>query len=162
MKDAISGNVLFMIVIFFIVLFTGYLTLSINHSRAFDTNNTILRIIERRGVGKQSAEDLAEDPEFITEISEALNEAGYRTIGTCENGWVGFNATGDVDYGGNETVFCVNYVSSSNGSNNPSGHLHYFQVKTFYHFNIPIIRSVFHLDIKGDTKSMSDVMMKNY
>ena len=153
MKDAMSGNMLFMIVIFFVLLFTGYLCLSINHSRAFDVNNSIIEIIERRGIGKQSAEDLESDNDFVADIAEELNEAGYRTRGDCEEGWVGFNGNGLVD--NNNAVFCVRYVSTDSGVNNPNGQLHYFQVQTFYHFDIPVIRSVFHLSIKGDTKPMN-------
>ena len=47
MREAIGGAWLMGVVVFFIVLFTSYLALSVNHSRAFNVKNAIVEIIER-------------------------------------------------------------------------------------------------------------------
>ena len=47
MREAIGGTWLFQIVIVFILLFTGYMCLSINHSKAYNVKSEILEIIER-------------------------------------------------------------------------------------------------------------------
>ena len=44
MREAIGGNWLFNIVIFFVILFTGYLCLSINHTKAFNVKDDIVKI----------------------------------------------------------------------------------------------------------------------
>ena len=54
MREAIGGTWIFQIVIFFILLFTGYMCMSINHSKAFNVKNTIIKEIERaEGVSKR-------------------------------------------------------------------------------------------------------------
>ena len=169
MKESISGTALFMIVIFFVVIFTGYLCLSINQSRAFSVKNSIVRIVERYGNGINSEEALITNPEsgtkFTTDVVSELQNVGYRTTGTCntatDTGWIAFNITGSgaglgLAPGGDEGVFCIKYVSSATGAadHTPNSRLHYFKVKTFYHFDIPVFRNLFRMTVEGNTKSM--------
>ena len=46
MKEAIGGVSLFQIVILFLLLFTGVMCLTINHSKAFGVKDEIINIIE--------------------------------------------------------------------------------------------------------------------
>lgn len=153
MKEAFGGNFLFMLVIFFIILFTGYICLSINHTRAFNVKNSLIRIIERNGAGMETIDDLAEDDYFQTEVKEELKEIGYRINGECkeEEGWVGFNEDG-TKANNDIAAFCIRRLDSSN--NGISKPMYYYEVKTFYHLELPIIRLLFDLSIKGDTKPM--------
>jgi hypothetical protein len=152
MRESISGTALFLIVIFFVVLFTGYLCLSINKSRAFAVKNSIVRIIERYGTGKNSAGDLAtgaSGTEFSNDIRDELRTVGYNTTHVCptdgcNTGWVGFNTQGTLSNNDpNSTVFCVCYVPNGNNTpdprSNPTNKLHYYKVTTFYNFNLPIV-----------------------
>ena len=98
MRESIGGTWLFMIVIFFIVLFTGYLCMSINQSKAFAVKNSIIRIIERHGINNMTVADLANDGagnenSFKNEISRELATVGYRSTISCDetDDWVGFN-----------------------------------------------------------------------
>ena len=142
-----------MIVIFFVILFAGYICLSINHTRAFNVKNSLIRIIERNGSGLESIEDLASDDFFQEEVEAELAEIGYRINGDCgpEVGWVGFDEQGRVT-GTNRAAFCVRRVNSSTGGIYKP--MYYYEVKTFYHLELPIIRLLFDLSIKGDTKPM--------
>lgn len=153
MKDAFGGTALFMIVIFFVVLFTGYLCMSINQSKAFAVKNSLIRILERHGVGKYTAESVvtASKDEIIAE----LKDVGYRTKGKCEGSEVGFNSQGNTTT--NNPVFCVEYIGpvpTGGASQNPNDKLHYFKVRTFYHFDIPGLINLFRWTIEGTTKSM--------
>lgn len=159
MRESLSGTALFMIVIFFVVLFTGYLSMSVNQNRAFAVKNAIVRIVERNGIGVHSESELA-TAKFSDEIKKELIDVGYRTKGICnaraeDSGWIGFDSQGKVDSMGNNSVFCIKYISSSTTSSaNPNQTLHYFKVKTFYHFDIPILRRMFGLSIEGTTKPL--------
>ena len=163
MKESIGGTTLFIIVIFFIVLFTGYLCFSINQSRAFSVKNGIVRIVERYGNMVGNADDLQNIPGFRTDITNELTNVGYRTVGICntdnENdaGWVAFKTDGTTTNDG-DGVFCIKYV----GDNPDPGHnvdspvqkLHYFKIKTFYHFDLPVFRNMLRMNVEGNTKSM--------
>ena len=49
MREAIGGTWLFNLVIFFVLLFAGYMCLSINYSKAFNVKDKIINEIERNG-----------------------------------------------------------------------------------------------------------------
>lgn len=158
MKNAIGGNMLFMLVIFFVLLFAGYLCLSINHSRAFNVKDSIVRIVERYANGKKDVMNFADDESFKNEISAILNEAGYALTGDCntdgETDWEGFNVAGELTDASNAT-FCIRRVlgQSEENSFKQNNRMAYYQIKTFYHLEIPIIKSIFNLTVKGDTKA---------
>ena len=165
MRESISGTALFMIVIFFVVIFTGYLCLSINKSRAFAVKNSIVRIIERYGTGKTSAADLTVGTDFSNDIREELLNVGYNTTRACptdgcDTGWQGFNTQGETSINANAIVFCVCYVPNGNNTtdprSNPTNKLHYYKVMTFYHFNLPVVGGLipFGLTVEGTTKPM--------
>lgn len=154
MKEAIGGNWLFMIVIFFVILFAGYMCLSINQTKAFNVKNSLIRILERNGAGMKKVEDLADDMYFTREVTEELEEVGYRTNGDCGrldgNGWVGFDEQGNLS--GSNAAFCVRRVNSSGCL--ICSYMYYYQVVTFYHLELPLVRYIFDLSVKGDTKPM--------
>ena len=148
-----------MIVIFFVLLFAGYLCLSINQNKAFAVKNAIVRITERHGLGVNNADGLASQSKWKEEITKELKDVGYNTRGKCDDGWTGFNVKGEVR-NDNDVFFCIRAVKSTCDSgcedshSNPNTNLHYFEIKTFYHFNIPIFRTFFNLVVEGTTKPL--------
>ena len=50
MREAIGGSWLFNIVIFFVILFTGYMCLSINHTKAFNVKDDIVKYQNEKGI----------------------------------------------------------------------------------------------------------------
>lgn len=148
MKNAFSGTMLFMLVIFFIVLFTGYICLSINHTRAFNVKNSLIRVIERNGAGNI---DLKDNDNFKDEVKQELADIGYRTDGKCDAGWTGFDKEGNESTD-TKAAFCLRKVEITNNTLNKS--MYYYQVQTFYHLDVPIINLIVNLSIKGDTKPL--------
>lgn len=159
MREAIGGTWIFQIVIFFILLFTGYMCLSINHSKAFNVKNTIVKAIEREeGVDLQNPES---DP-AIQKIVEYLKQTSYRTTGSCPNDirdksgrivtrYYGFNREGKLD--NRNPAFCIAEQSVRSSSDMPI--MNYYRIKVFYQLDLPIFRSVFNFQVSGDTKIMS-------
>lgn len=148
MREAIGGTWIFQIVIFFILLFTGFMCLSINHSKAFNVKNTIIKAIEReegldvRGNSNNPA---------LKQIAEYLKETSYRTTGKCPDGYQGFNRDGNPD--SRNSSFCIKSQSVRSGSDMPS--MNYYRVVVFYQLDLPIFRSVFNFKVSGDTKIIS-------
>ena len=54
MREAIGGISIFQIVILFILLFTGVMCLTINHSKAFGVKDEIITIIENEPLGSNN------------------------------------------------------------------------------------------------------------
>ena len=152
MRESIGGTALFMIVIFFVILFTGYLCMSINQSKAFAVKNSIIRIIERYGTEVVAVSQLASSDDFKKEIKNELESVGYRSKGKCDKkDEVGFNTQGEIK---EPYVICISLIKASGSSLNPNSGFHYFKVRTFYQFDIPVINEVFHWSIDGTTKAM--------
>ena len=135
MREAIGGNWLFNIVIFFVILFTGYLCLSINHTKAFNVKDDIVKIIERDG-GFESLNSVnVDNNDTIKKIVDSLQEFGYRSHNTCPSDdggriWYGFNREGIRD--DNNASFCIREISAPNDD----GLLNtrYYQVVVLVHF----------------------------
>lgn len=148
MREAIGGTWIFQIVIFFILLFTGYMCLSINHSKAFNVKNTIVKAIEREeGVNLSNPDD----DEAIKKIVEYLKETSYRTTGRCPEGYMGYNRDGRID--SRNSAFCIAEQVASSGSDMPI--MNYYRIVVFYQLDLPIFRSVFEFKVSGDTKIIS-------
>lgn len=148
MREAIGGTAIFQIVIFFILLFTGFMCLSINHSKAFNVKNMIINTIER--VEKIDLTN-TENDEAIKEIVGYLKKNSYRTTGNCPPNYTGINREGKVD--AKNSAFCIKAENvAKNSSEFPE--MNYYRVIVFYQLDLPIFRSLFEFQVSGDTKIM--------
>ena len=153
MKEAVGGISLFNIVIVFVLLFAGYISLSINYSKAYNVKNEILNIIRNQGgVCTSSTSSSANNCyNFAEQITDDFKEANYRSTGTCnsnnDTGWVGYNREGLVD--NNNSAFCIKAIHINTNPELPTAV--YYQVKVFYQLDLPVIRSAFEFTIYGET-----------
>ena len=176
MKEAYGGTWLFQLVIVFVLLFTGYMCLSINYTRAFDVKDKIINEIERNGGFRTTSKDNA-----LSAIVEYMQKVGYRATGTCDNfkdtknpkKSVGCTRNGKCEEiaTGKQYAFCVKEVSydsegedgklygkhvveSNNGVEGEFLYLSYYRIRVFYKLDLPIIGRMFNFNINGDTKTL--------
>lgn len=157
MREAIGGTWLFNLVIFFVLLFTGYMCLSINYTKAFNVKDKIINEIERNGGIKQysSGNDYA-----LSNISEYMKEVGYRTTGKCDKNIYQYGCNTDgkcVDINENSSyAFCLKEVKANDTYTHANSeefpYISYYKVQVFYQLDLPVIRQMFNFSIKGDTK----------
>lgn len=152
MKESIGGFSLFNIVIVFVLVFTGYISLSINYSKAYNVKNEILNII--RNQGGVCTSDTPSDSDncynFTEQITDYFKEANYRSVGNCKDGWTGFSRDGsNLGTNAKNAAFCVHAVKANTNSELPNAL--YYQVKVFYQLDLPIINNVFEFSIVGET-----------
>ena len=157
MREAIGGNWLFNIVIFFVILFTGYLCMSINHTKAFNVKDDIIKIIERRnGFDNLSAVNSTSDKAIINDIVASLKQFGYRNTSVCPSSdggsaWYGFDREGNKDNSNRNSAFCIREIDATGGKEDLAS-TSYYQVVVFYQLDLPVINNLFRFKIKGDTK----------
>lgn len=153
MKDAVGGISLFNIVIFFVILFTGYVCLSINYSKAYGIKNELLTIIRNHG-GVCTA-DTGNCYNFKDIVTSYLVDVGYRATGTCnsrgDRNWVAYDRNGNVTSDGN-AAFCVKGVQD--GANSQLDNAVYYKLKVFYQLDLPIISSIFSFTVTGETSKV--------
>lgn len=144
MKSAFGATLIFQIVIVFVIIFTGYICISINQAKAFNMKNEIVKAVERFApdLDKQGFQDY---------ISTSLAQEGYRSTGECSRigaGYTAYNENG-IAIGTDEGAFCIAEVQLPDSSKLPGS---YYKIVTFYQLDIPILQSLFQLKATGETK----------
>lgn len=134
MREAIGGTWIFGIVVTFIVLFSSYLAISVNYSKAFHVKNEIVSIIEKYEGFNSSTQGAVE--------SYAAGY-GYGVRGSCGNRGQGFDGK-DGRY-----KYCISCTST-----NDSLKKSYYTVTVFFKLDLPVIGNIFTFPVTGTTKSI--------
>ena len=159
MRQTIGGTWLLQLMIFFILLFVGFIILTLNYSKTVKMKNEVLTIIEKyEGLNEQS----------IGLINNFLVTSGYSVTGVCVNedtagvyGALALQVGNDISLGleraqaGEKYYYCVKKYDGANTSN-------YYQVTLFYRFNLPIIGDTSRFTIKGTTTNFQSSDSINY
>ena len=137
MREAIGGTWLFVVVVVFVMFFTGYLCLAINYARAYNVKNEVIDIIERNEGYNDEVEQ---------EINDYLADVGYKTSGKCDSDYTG----GGTIYEGNKYVYCYkSFETGGEGTDQAYGV--YYKVQVFFKIEFPIFEDLFTFGIKGDS-----------
>ena len=136
MREAIGNAFIFNIVIVFVIIVMMLLVGSLAYTKAFKVKNRIVNVIEKNDGFTLDA---------IEEIRRDLSSIGYRisfNSKSCKN-------RDDVApiYGGNNNGdyhYCVYEYDTQRGK--------YYHVKTFMHFDIPIIGGFIEFPVSGETR----------
>jgi len=142
MREAIGGTWIMGIVIFFIILFSSYLAISVNYSKAFKVKNGIINILEKHHGHTCCAQK---------EIVEYLDFVGYHIYSTCTDPYKGSLPSTKV--GTNEYRYCL--VSNVDGRQNAQLPRIYYSVGVFFRLDLPLLREVFTFSITGDSKTIT-------
>lgn len=161
MREAIGGTWLFQIVIVFILLFTGFMCLSINRSKAFNVKNYILETIQSHN---------GDVDESLPDIVEYMKSNAYRTTGKksdpielkCDNKkatYDCYNRDGKKD--NQNPVFCLAKISADSKKGclpnefDDLPDMYYYRIEVFYQLDLPFFHDLFSFKITGDTKMFS-------
>lgn len=144
MREAIGGTWIFSIVIVFIVLFTSFLAISVNYSKAFKVKNGIVNIIEKReGISDAT----------VDEISDYLNSVGYLVYSICPDYVAsqsnesahGFEAS---NTNSRKFKYCIARTEDTSGNIKKT----YYKVTVFFRVDLPIMGEIFTFPVTGETK----------
>ena len=145
MKESIGTSYLFQIVVVFVLLFTGYLCLSINYARSYAVKNNIVNNIQR----EKGFNDITRN-----KIAKYLKDVGFKSTGKCPDGYNAYTSDGTLQGDGKTGIYCVKKVTTPEHGDVPE--LSYYRVVVFYKLDLPIFGSVFRFKNLGDTYSMGD------
>lgn len=168
MKEAIGGTWIFQIVIVFILLFTGFICLSINRSKAFFVKDRIIQIIQSYNGFNFDETYSDENDSALTEIVSYIKDSSYRNTGVIPaDEEVGDERipyqcyTKDGRVTTKNPVFCIAPIEVSeegyvDGEQifNELPKMIYYRVVVFYQLDLPIFHDVFNFKVVGDTKTL--------
>lgn len=143
MKEAIGGLGITQIVIFFLLVFAAYISVSINMNKAQKVKDEVISIIQKNNGLNEGAR---------SQISSYMATVGYRTTGDCNgDGWEGFN-TGYSS----KSLFCYKEVGLDAVANETTEFpaSAYYQVKVFFALDVPILNNVFKFQLTGATRRL--------
>ncbi|MDD2505071.1 MAG: hypothetical protein PHF21_02225 [Bacilli bacterium] len=134
MREAIGGTWIFGIVVTFIVLFSSYLAISVNYSKAFKVKNDMVSVIEEyEGYNDNSQQ----------KIERILSGNGYAVRGPCKSHEQG------IDGSAGKYKYCIHCVEK-----NDSLKKSYYTVKVFFRLDLPVIGDIFTFPVTGSTKTI--------
>ena len=144
MREAIGGTWIFSIVIVFIVLFTSFLAISVNYSKAFKVKNGIVNIIEKReGISDAT----------VDEISDYLNSVGYLVYSSCPDYVASHSNESAHGFEASNTnsrkfKYCIARTEDTSGNIKKT----YYKVTVFFRVDLPIMGEIFTFPVTGETK----------
>lgn len=140
MREAIGGTWIFSIVIVFIVLFTSYLALSVNYSKAFRVKNGVISLIEKNEGIK---------PDLI---SKYLNGEGYAVYGVCNEETAGEGYDRSTSSTTDRFRYCIKKVIIyDNNETENTLDKNYYKVTVFFRIDLPILGNIFTFPVTGET-----------
>ena len=85
MREAIGATWIFVIVIVFIIVFTGYLAFSVNYAKAFAVKDTIIDTLEKfNGPGSENDKyAFSSSGPVLDEIKRKMKNINYNSKGRC-------------------------------------------------------------------------------
>lgn len=144
MRQTIGSTWLLQLMILFILLFVGFIILTLNYSKVIKVKNEVVSIIEKyEGLNENS----------ISLVNRYLSTSGYATTGKCEEkdgvyGALTLDGDSLEKADANSTYFyCVKKYQGQNTSK-------YYQIVLFYKFNLPVIGNASSYTVKGTTTNI--------
>lgn len=174
MRETVASTWVYQLVIIFILIFVAFLVMSLSYSKTYKTKNELINIIERsEGVNTRS----------VQIMNNYLKSVSYATKGNCPVGesWMGATSLSNTaDFkktvNGTKYYYCINKkwnndslnkksITSKSGKNTITyvKSKMFYQIKIFYHFNLPVLGDFFTFSIGGTTNDIftgSDMFSK--
>lgn len=149
MRESVGSTMSLQVIILFILIFSAFLILVINYSRAYMVKNEMLTIIEKY-------DGISDNSDAIKITNNYLKEKGYKTKGYCPSSWYGATEL----EGSRESIelakdnkryyYCFNEICHKDHDSDFYDSC-YTKMKVFYKFNLPILGDFKTFDVDGRT-----------
>lgn len=168
MRESIGSTFVFGLVICFTLIFSGFLVLALNYSRAYKIKNEITSIIERYEgitsksiIGKEQNHDKEDTGGSISIINNYLKNNNYKATGLCQPNGHTYGVK-DLEVPsfeeaqkGQKYYYCLEYKPDYSHCSGM------FKVTVFFDFNLPIIGHLQQFKVSGQTNEMFPVYINS-
>jgi len=177
-RQSIASIWVIALVITFMLIFSGFIIITINYNKVFKAKNTVITIIEKNN-GMTNKAAISTDRSSIKDGEQVLVGAGamqtinlyllglnYSGTGICPTGQQGetWYGVSDLESGVVPSPGGVNYIQAQGGQKYAycfakfkSGDYAYYKVKLFFYMDLPIIGSFIPIDVDGTTANLRNV-----
>lgn len=148
MREAIGGGWIMGFIAMFIVIFTSYLAISVNYTKAFRVKNRIINIIEENEGFSESSNNLNNPNIYSIRNSNKTEDKIYAylyDLGYSYNISESSCKTGNMDGKLFTRGYCIQKICSNQGGA-------YYKVRSFIDFTVPIVNLHVSVPINGETK----------
>lgn len=160
MKEAIGSSYIFVICLVFIILFTGYIAISVNYNKAFITKDYLVSKIEDTPGGY-------DDGALREDLETYLTSQGYVAEGKCEptitektldgeSITTSWNRVGCLRQKPNDSNICGACIYKKEIDSTAMDDIRtdrsYYKVYTFFKFDLPVVNVLMNFKIGGTTK----------
>ena len=147
MRETIGSTWIMQLMFGFILLFVSFLAITISYSKSFRIKNELTSIIEKYGGYNSTSSKI---------IGDYVRGLGYYNRGRCPERSLGVSdlSTGKpVEVSGSGLYY---YCIKKEVVGNKSISNIYYEVTTFYKFNLPIVGDITTFSVKGKTTDLTD------
>lgn len=145
MRQTIGGTWLMQLMILFIMLFVGYIILTLNYSKTLRVKNEVVGMIEKYDGLNDASIEL---------VNNYLETSGYNAMGICTtDSLVGLYGSDNLKsfvleqaVPNKKYYYCVKKYAGASTSK-------YYQVTLFYKFNLPVLGSLSGFTVRGTTSN---------
>lgn len=155
MRESIGATSIFALCITFIMLFTAYLAISVNYSKAFRIKSNIVSMIEENSGMAGLTEDI--EKYIVSQAytasgkcpkSEDLTDNNSDTVGN----WGSATQINYTNPSSDTSNVCIYRLEIKTNNDDIDANKVYYKVVTFFKFDLPIIGNITTFKIAGDTK----------
>lgn len=156
MRNAVGATWIFGLCLVFIILFTSYLTISMNYAKAFRIKNYIVSVLEENEGYTNSIDE---------RVSDYLYNQGYNSYGTCENyiqvdgyerDWEMVGYINDNAPAGKYNACIYRMLSYGTGDEGVGATRSRYRVVTFFRFDLPLVRYFTQFQVAGESRYIYD------
>ena len=160
MRESVGSTWTFGLVITFIFLFSSFLVLTINYTKAYKVKNEVISIIEKyEGYTNENSVEI---------INNYLNASGYKEMGKCpiseSEEYYGVNdlgsSTAQKAEKSQKYYYCVKQSVVKDGS--ISDYTLTYNIILFYKFNLPFLGAINTFKVNGESKKIVYSDTANY
>ena len=177
MKQSIANVWVIGLIITFMLIFSGFIIITINYNKVFKAKNTVVTIIEKNNGMTNKAALTTEQSSINSEqvhvgagamqtINLYLLGLNYSGRGKCPSSQPGeiWYGVSDIESGVVPSPGGVNYIQADGGekyaycfSKYKNGEYVYYKVKLFFYMDLPIIGSLIPVEVDGTTANLRNV-----
>ncbi len=161
MREAVGSSWIFMIVISFTLIFSGFLVMALSYSRVYKVKNELSSIIEKyEGLTTTDTSDKVIKGS-VPVMNLYLQNNSYNAKGRCYDGtssMYGFNLDTDAIEVAKENekyAYCVKVTTNTITCGT------IFRVTMFYDFNLPILGDLAKFKVSGQTNELTKAFVNN-